>query len=134
MSRQRARKGDALLLTAGQLARTTMRKPLQAKEVKHLVHALCSFLSRQLSHAKANVFLDGEVREESVLLRHVADTPCLWRQKQVPRTVVYRLTVNADTPAVGLERAGNHLESQALAGTRGTEKSNEIVFGGEINI
>ena len=72
---------------------------------------------------EADVLGDGEVREERTLLRHVADAPAV-RRDVVP-SVVERLAVERDAPAVRLVEAGDEAEQRGLAGSGRSQHGGE---------
>ncbi|MEY3679904.1 MAG: hypothetical protein RL547_516, partial [Actinomycetota bacterium] len=63
----------SLLLTTGNLSRTTVSKAIEADEVQHLIHPS----GVAASQSEGDVACDVEVWEKSTFLRHDAHAPSI---------------------------------------------------------
>jgi hypothetical protein len=71
---------------------------------------------------KRDVFRDSEMRKEGIALEHHADVPT------VRRLLVQPLACETDLAAARNLEAGEHHERGRLAGTRGSEKRQELAI------
>ena len=124
LRRQRPRQRDALLLTAGNLARLPLGEFLHPHQLQHVPGAgidLGAGLSEHFE-AEADVLRHGHVREQRVALEHSVDRPLEGRQQSDVLTVEQDLAVGRKF------EAGDQAQQRCLAAARGTEKREELVF------
>src|SRR5262245_32834822 len=73
---------------------------------------------------KQQIFADGEMFIERVLLRHVAHVVL-----QGLQILIERLSVEQDLPAAGLQLAGQHSHERALSAAAGAHHANQLTSG-----
>src|SRR5205814_3720206 len=119
-----ARKGDALPLAAGELARLALEKMLDAEERRgpfglRLLLRLRDALRLQ---REGDVFVDAEVRIERVALEDHGDAT-LARGK-----VVDDAAADEDVAGGRLLEAGDHAQEGGFSGARGAEEDEELAL------
>ena len=132
-----ARQRDALLLSAGEVARIDLFHAVQAGVLERHFHALDHLRLRHLAHAQreGHVFKDVHVRPYRERLEHHAQPALLRRHIQV-------LALDADGPAAQVDFAvaqilesGDHAQRGRLAAAAGTQEGEAFaLFDGQIEI
>ncbi len=124
-----ARKRRALRLTAGQLRRAVVLKPVELEHVQHLCK-LFLFLRLVLlaAHAAEDVLPHGHVRKERVVLEEIAHVPLLRREVYALLAVVEDDAVKLNVSGVRLFYPGDAFERHALAAAGGTEQTGHAVL------
>src|SRR5690606_4765597 len=99
LRREGAREGDALRLSAGQLAGPAAGKPFEIEAAQPGEGALRSFLARYTATAQPehDVVENCEVRKQQVVLEHDADPPRFRRQKHARGGIVEHDARKRDT-------------------------------------
>ncbi|MNN15879.1 hypothetical protein D3C81_1289990 [compost metagenome] len=67
------------------------------------------------------------MREQRVVLEHVADLALLWRQVDATGCIKQQLVVQTNMPTVGFQQAGDSAQREALAGT-GRTKQHDVAL------
>ena len=80
LHRQGAGEGNALLLAPGKLLRPPRGQVLQVKTVEQFRYPLAPGVCGQANQTEANVVGDAQVREQGIVLRHIADAALLGRK------------------------------------------------------
>jgi hypothetical protein len=121
---QRARQRDALLLTAGQLARRAICKSRQTHQSQHGFDADVPFLFRDAADLQTvgDITGDVHVRKQRVVLKHHADFPL------VGRDVVHPLAADQDLAAVRAQESRGQIEQRGLAAAGGAEQGHELAL------
>ena len=125
LEHQRSSDGHALLLTAGEPARTAVLHALKPNQFQRPPDALPNLLRIETSHfqGKGQVSSHRHVREEGVVLEYHADVPLPGRQ------VVHRPAVDAYGSGGGRLEAGEHHQARGLAGPGRPQQSQELPLG-----
>ena len=118
VARERAREGDALPLAARELAGSRASEVTDPEPFEQLVGAVAA--------PEGDVSLDGQVREEGVLLEHEPDRPPLGPQVDPPLAVEPSLAVALDPPARGPDETGNRPQHRRLSGSRGADERDRL--------
>ena len=107
---ERAGERDPLALAAGELVRAGAGEVVDAEALEQLPHARPA--------AEADVALDGQVREERVVLEDVPDCARLRGPVHRARRVEPRLARQRDPPRLRPHEPGHGAEDGRLAGAR----------------
>ncbi len=130
--RQRAGQRDTLLLAAGKLVRILVALAVQADRGEQLADAQAGLGCRQAAQPEGDVFVDGEVREQRVILEDHADAPLLRRQA-LAGTADHG-AAQADLAAGDLLEAGDAAQQGRLAAARGAEQAGDApAFNAAVN-
>src|SRR5579859_391548 len=113
-SRQRPRQRDALLLSARERRWKTALHAIQFQGIQQFGDArVLSFpgcspsnSTRDFGQTKGDVLCDVQVREERIVLGHVADTPLLWGQIDPCRAIQQYLSVDCQVALLWMEQPG----------------------------
>ena len=124
IANQRARNGNALLLTAGKLCHRAFFITLEVNDGKHFHYFLFDFVFRKLFELqpKGNVIKHVQVGEQRILLKDGVDIPLVRRKS------VNALAVKDDVAAVRLNKAADDAQRCGFAAAAGTENRNEFLF------
>src|SRR5207249_314504 len=98
--------GDALLLTARQLARPSHREIAEPEPFQDLDRPAPAPVARPAMQAIADVVLHGQMRKERVPLKDVAEPSLLRRQVNAGPGVEKDGAVHHDATLVGAHEAG----------------------------
>src|SRR5262249_53892896 len=79
-------------------------------------------------HPETDVLVDGEVREETVILRHVGQASLLRRAIDAGGGVEPHLVAESDSSFLRLIEAGKAPQDRGLAGSRRTEQHHDAVL------
>ena len=120
---ERARNGDALLLSAGQARDVAALEARELDEREHLVDLLLDLVARQLllAQRKRHVFKHVQVGEEGVALENGVDVAL------VRRNVVDALTEKEDVALIRRFKAANHAQGRGLAAAGRAEQRQKFV-------
>jgi hypothetical protein len=126
----RARQGDALLLSAGELARITVGEAAEPHQLECPGDPLADRVLRPVSRPqrKGDVLEDVEVGEDRVVLKHHAKAALLRRH------CGDILAVDQDSAAVGAHEASDHHQRRGLTRPRRPQQREEFPWrdrGGE---
>ena len=110
---QRPRQRHPLLLAAGQFMRVALRQAIQANQRQHARHLRRAGVARQRIQAKADIAGHGQVREQTIILKHHADLALVRRGVQAG--VGQQLAINQDAPAAERLKAGNAAQHGGFA-------------------
>ena len=127
---ERARNGDALLLSAGQARDVAALEARELDEREHLVDLLLDLVARQLllAQRKRHVFKHVQVGEEGVALENGVDVAL------VRRNVVDALTEKEDVALIRRFKAADHAQGRGLAAAgRAEQRQKFIVVNVEID-
>ena len=118
--------GHSLLLSAGELARQTVRIFREVHEGKRPFHPLLQLLLRALPDGQGvgGVFEYCHMGPDRVVLEYHADAPLLRRNKGLPPGD--GAVVKPDLAFGGPLKAGDHPEDRGLPAARGTEERDEL--------
>ena len=120
LGRERAGERDALALAAGKALGQLALDVRDAQLIEQLERALCAiccrFSRRAAREREGDVVARGEVREERIVLRDVAEAAPLRREVDPGVAVEQHLAAELDAAAFWSERAEQQLEHAALAG------------------
>ena len=119
LARERSRERDALALATGELRRAGVGEVRDAEALEQV--------GAVAPRGEAHVGGGREVREQAVVLRHVADAALLRQQANAPRGVQPELPVQRDPAAVGTLEPGHRAQQRALAGARAPEHGDRLV-------
>ena len=121
--RQCSRDADALALTAGKLARIAIEKlrRFQAHLIEQFVHAGRDALGRPAlqSRHQADIFADGEMREEADFLDHVADAAPEFDEIPIGGGAVF----HQHTARGGEQQPVQHLQRGGFSGAAAAEQN-----------
>ena len=129
-----ARESDALLFAAGEFARRTV---LEAGEVRLrdlLLDAREAFDGGQVVEAEGNIFGDGQMREERVMLKKQADATFAAGEIDLFRGIEKDAAVEGDASAIRALEARDATECHAFAGAGRTENRERIRAAGKCDI
>ena len=120
---------DALLLSAGELARETVSvdRRVQADEVEQFVHAVgdAPAVPREQARHQADVLGDGQVGHHAAALHDVADLTA--QPGGVTACDVF--PADQDPPGGGLDEAVDHLQRGGLAAAGRTDEHHRLPRG-----
>ncbi len=119
---QAAREGDALLLTARQLARIALGEARKPDQAEHLVGTRFHLGARKTAHLerKDHVAQRRHVWEQGIVLEHHADVALVgFLQREIA-------AIELDDAAGRGFEAGDHHQCRGLAGAARAEKGNEL--------
>ncbi len=122
---QGAGHSNTLLLTAGQLRRTPVAEGPQLHQVQNVLNPFLNFRFAHLAHLqrKREIFSNGHVREQSVVLEHHANAAFV-RSHIVDRLIVQKYL------AVGRWlKAGQHHQACGFARSRWAQHGQELALG-----
>ena len=122
LDHDRTRNGNALLLTARELAGKLLLLPGQLNEAHRLLDARRDVGRADAPHAqaKADVLLDAHVREERVVLEHHAEAAPLGRQR------IDALLIEPDRAARQRQEPGDAVQRRRLPAARRAEQRDEL--------
>ena len=120
---QRPADGDTLLFTAGQAGHTTVEQRPDIEHVDHLIETRCIQLAAREPGAVTQVVAHVHVREQTRLLKHVADTSTVRRHVNGVRAVEHAAPRDFDTTALGPDQPRHDAQQGTLAGARRAEQA-----------
>ena len=123
---ERAREGDALSLTSGELRRARFGQPRDPKALEQLVHPP--------PPTEADVAANGQVRKEGVLLEHEAHPPPLRRDVDAGACVEPGLSVQRDAPELRTKQARDHAQDARLPRARRTDEGERLFPDAQLEI
>ncbi len=125
-ARERAGERDPLALPAGELARPCRGEMPDPEPIEQLGDAVAA--------AVAHIARDGQVREERVVLEHVADRTLLGGAVQACRRVEPRLVAEPHDAALRPQEAGHRPEHARLSRTRRPDERERLArdLGGQL--
>jgi hypothetical protein len=117
--------GDALALTARELARLALAKARQLNHRESVVHTFATLCLRNLPDAESvlDVFGDGHVRKERVVLEDRVDVPVVWGKTRDVRPAKINPSV------IRLLEARHKAQGGCLSGPRRPEQGEELADG-----
>ena len=115
---QRARHGHALALATGEGGRPGVRARRQAEAVEQRERPLPALGARDAAQRIGHVLPGAQVREEGVLLEHVAAAAPLGRHVDPAARVEPGLLAARDAAALRAEQPRRHSQHAGLAGAR----------------
>ncbi len=118
----RAGQRDALLLTAGKLARISGLIARQTHQLEALRHqpGTRGAIDAALLQREADVVRDRQMREQCVVLEHHADVALVRRQRH------HRASVDGDVAGGRRFKAGDHHQRRGLAGAAWSKQRQEL--------
>jgi len=129
-----ARESDALLFAAGEFARRTVLEAHEMGLRDSPFHARVAFGGGQAMEAEGNIFGDGQVREERVMLKKQADATFAAGNVDAVRGIEKRAAVERDASAVWALEARDATERHALSRAGGAENRERIRAAGKFHI
>ena len=116
-----------LLLSAGEVARVQAGQMGDAQALQQ-IHGPDALLPVQAPGQQArpgigHVMQHAQMREQSVILEHVADAPPPGRHTDALLTVIQDVPVHHDAPGIGPDQPGKAMQGQGLARTGSTEQN-----------
>ena len=119
---QRTAKGDALLLSAGELGGIALSEAGELDEVERVGDALDGIRLGDPAHLEAerNILLDGEMREQRVVLKQHPDVAAMDGNVGHPRVV--HIHIAGGRP----DQACDHAKAGGLAAPARTEQGDQI--------
>jgi hypothetical protein len=119
---ERPRQGNPLLLAAGELVRLAVLVAGELDEVEHLADATPHLVVRDLPPAQSegDVLVDGEVREQRVVLEDGVDVAL--ERREIGDVGL----AEEDRAGAGLLEAADHPQRRRLAAARRPEKREEL--------
>jgi hypothetical protein len=115
--REGSGQSDTLALAAGQLSRLRIRQSCDAEPFEQVA---------PLAAREGDVLLDRQVREERVLLKHVADRAALRPEIDLPAAVEPDRAVRRDTSITRPHEPGHGLKHRRLARARGSDERDRL--------
>ncbi|MNY24037.1 hypothetical protein D3C86_1577300 [compost metagenome] len=119
-----ASQGHALLLSTGHAARITVFQGFEADHRQGFsgLEPCFGAIDTLASRSVGDVFQDGHVREQRVVLEHGIQRPTVGRQ------ATHILAIDGDAAGIGLHEAGDRAQQGGLATTAGAEQHDEFAL------
>src|SRR5665213_2348559 len=124
-----ARDGAALALSAGYFVRTPSGGVDQTEAFEHFVHPAMTFQARPALGRKLQILAQRHVREQRVVLKHVAAIAGSRRQADARRTVKENFVIEQDASVVGTHEARDQIQCERFSRSAGSEQNRDAGGG-----
>lgn len=125
---------DALLFAAGKFARRTILEAGEMRLRDLPFYTRDAFGRGQAAEAEGNIFGDGQMREERVMLKKQADATFAAGKVDAPRGIEEHAAIERDAAAVGALEARDAAERHAFASAGRAENGEGIRAAGKCDI
>jgi len=132
--RESARESDALLFAAGEFARRTVFEAGEMRLRDLSLDTCVAFGGGHVVEAEGNIFGDGQVRKERVMLKKQADAPFAAGQVDILRGIEKRAVVERDAAAVRALESRDAAQRHAFAGAGWAKNGERIRAAGKCDI
>ncbi|KAG1213972.1 hypothetical protein G6F35_010220 [Rhizopus arrhizus] len=126
LGHQGARQGGALALATGYLRWQQIAHRVDAESMQPLLHRIealaAAWIQPALLQPERHVLAHAQVREQRIVLEHVAQPATLRRQVHASCRIEQGLSLQAHMALAGPQQPGHRLQCQALARARGPEQ------------